>query len=164
MGRRAVIRVLAGAALGALAPRGAGAQETVTDAERNEVAGYIAVGQRPWGLAVTRDGKELYVANGVANTVSVVDTEARAVTATIRVGQRPWGGRHRPVSVSYGPSSTARGWPLSWIRKSRNLRGSVPLAFLPAWTCLGGMWAVAPGPSLTGGLPSISTIADPSST
>ena len=38
-----------------------------------------------------RDGKKLYVANGVANTVSVVDTEARAVTATIRVGQRPWG-------------------------------------------------------------------------
>jgi YVTN family beta-propeller protein len=63
----------------------------VIDAERNEVAGYIAVGQRPWGLALTRDGKKLYVANGVANTVSVVDTEARAVTATIRVGQRPWG-------------------------------------------------------------------------
>jgi YVTN family beta-propeller protein len=91
MGRRAVIRVLAGAALGALAPRGAGAQETATIGLVLPPASPVATALRPWGLAVMRDGKKLYVANGVANTVSVVDTEARAVTATIRVGQRPWG-------------------------------------------------------------------------
>ena len=34
----------------------------------------IPVGQRPWNMALTPDGKKLYVANGRSNSVSVIDT------------------------------------------------------------------------------------------
>jgi YVTN family beta-propeller protein len=49
------------------------------------------VGRRPWGLALTGDGKKLYVANGVSDNVSVIDTETRKVLATIPAGKGPWG-------------------------------------------------------------------------
>ena len=51
----------------------------------------IAVGQRPWNMAITRDGAKVYVANGRSNSVSVIDTAKNAVAATIPVGQSPWG-------------------------------------------------------------------------
>jgi YVTN family beta-propeller protein len=46
---------------------------------------------KPVGLAVSPDGKRIYVANGNANVVSVVDTEKGAVVGRIPVGKRPWG-------------------------------------------------------------------------
>ncbi|MGH7537290.1 MAG: beta-propeller fold lactonase family protein, partial [Gemmatimonadales bacterium] len=55
------------------------------------VVGSVKVGTRPWGIALTADGKKLYAANGPSNDVSVVDTERLAVVATIPVGQAPWG-------------------------------------------------------------------------
>jgi YVTN family beta-propeller protein len=51
----------------------------------------VEVGERPWGIAVTSDGRTLYTANGPSNDVSVVDVATRAVTARIAVGQSPWG-------------------------------------------------------------------------
>ncbi len=59
--------------------------------DRREVARYIPVGKRPWGIAVTPDGRRLYTVNGVSDDVSVIDTESRKVIATIPVGSRPWG-------------------------------------------------------------------------
>jgi YVTN family beta-propeller protein len=47
--------------------------------------------QRVWGLAITRDGKKLYAANGVSNDVSVIDTATNAVVATVKAGDGPWG-------------------------------------------------------------------------
>jgi len=55
------------------------------------VAATIPVGRRPWGIALSRDGRELYTANGLSNDVSVIDVSSRKVVRTIRVGQRPWG-------------------------------------------------------------------------
>ena len=52
---------------------------------------FIPVGIRPWGLNITRDGKKLYVANGVSETVSVIDTESQKVVATVTAGKGPWG-------------------------------------------------------------------------
>jgi len=42
-------------------------------------------------MALTPDGKKLYVANGRSNSVSVIDTTALAVVKEIPVGELPWG-------------------------------------------------------------------------
>ena len=57
---------------------------------RREVAA-IAVGDRPWGLAVAPDGHTVYTANGTSNDVSIVDVDQGKVTARIQTGDRPWG-------------------------------------------------------------------------
>jgi YVTN family beta-propeller protein len=46
---------------------------------------------RPWGIAVTPDGRKLYSANGPSNDVSVVDTESMKVIKKIPAGELPWG-------------------------------------------------------------------------
>jgi PQQ-dependent catabolism-associated beta-propeller protein len=51
----------------------------------------VAVGTRPWGIALSHDGKYLYTANGPSNDVSVVDTATLKVIRKIPVGQSPWG-------------------------------------------------------------------------
>ena len=56
-----------------------------------KVTNEIKVGQRPWNMALTPDGKKLYVANGRSNSVSVIDTAALNVTKEIPVGELPWG-------------------------------------------------------------------------
>lgn len=53
--------------------------------------GEVKVGTRPWGIALTADGKFLYTANGPSNDVSVVDTDTLKVVKTIPVGSSPWG-------------------------------------------------------------------------
>jgi YVTN family beta-propeller protein len=55
------------------------------------VVGRISVGTRPWGIAISPDGKRLYTANGVSNDVSVVDCEANKSIARVPVGQKPYG-------------------------------------------------------------------------
>lgn len=55
----------------------------------------ITVGRSPQGVAVSPDGKFLYVANNGANTVSVVDTSTNVVKAGIPVGNSP-----RNIAVS----------------------------------------------------------------
>jgi YVTN family beta-propeller protein len=51
----------------------------------------IAVGTRPWGIALSADGSRLYTANGPSNDVSVIDTATLKVIAKIAVGKSPWG-------------------------------------------------------------------------
>ena len=58
---------------------------------QGKVLTTIAVGQRPWNLALSPDGTRLYTANGVSNDVSVVDTRAGKVVRTIAEGTGPWG-------------------------------------------------------------------------
>ena len=60
----------------------------------------LRVGQRPWGIALSPDGRQLYTANGPSNDVSVVDVAAWRVIGTLRLGQRPWG-------IAAGPPCTA---------------------------------------------------------
>ncbi len=45
----------------------------------------IAVGMNPRGLTLTRDGRRLFVANRLDDTISVIDTDTNAVTSTIRL-------------------------------------------------------------------------------
>jgi YVTN family beta-propeller protein len=42
-------------------------------------------------MAITPDGKKLFVANGRSNSVSVIDTEKLQVSSEIKVGETPWG-------------------------------------------------------------------------
>jgi YVTN family beta-propeller protein len=42
-------------------------------------------------MAITPDGKKLYVANGRSNSVSVIDTDKLAVSTEVKVGEMPWG-------------------------------------------------------------------------
>jgi YVTN family beta-propeller protein len=51
----------------------------------------VAVGMRPWGIALSADGSRLYTANGPSNDVSVIDTATLKVIAKIPVGKSPWG-------------------------------------------------------------------------
>lgn len=55
-------------------------------ASANYVSARIPVGHSPKGLALSPDGKRLYVANRTDDTISVVDTAARKVVSTISLG------------------------------------------------------------------------------
>jgi YVTN family beta-propeller protein len=50
------------------------------------VTARIQVGHNPRGLALSRDGKRLYVANRLDDTLSVIDTTAEKVISTIDLG------------------------------------------------------------------------------
>ena len=42
-------------------------------------------------MAITADGRKLYVANGRSNSVTVIDTEKLDKLSEISVGEMPWG-------------------------------------------------------------------------
>jgi len=56
----------------------------------NNGSDSLAVGQRPWGVALLPDLRTIYTANGPSNDVSVVDLPTKQVKK-IAAGQRPWG-------------------------------------------------------------------------
>lgn len=51
----------------------------------------IEVGARPWGIALSQDGRRLYTANGSSNDVTIVDTSSLSVLKKVPVGKGPWG-------------------------------------------------------------------------
>jgi YVTN family beta-propeller protein len=54
-------------------------------ASSNYVVTRIAVGHNPRGLALTRDGHRLFVANRLEDTISVIDTRTDRVASTIQL-------------------------------------------------------------------------------
>ena len=70
---------------------GGDANVSVIDTATNQVVATVPVGQRPWNMALTPDGKKLYVANGRSNSVTVIDTASRSKLRDIAVGKLPWG-------------------------------------------------------------------------
>src|ERR1039458_101928 len=52
-------------------------------ASTNYVVARIAVGRNPRGLTLTRDGRRLFVANRLEDTISVIDTRTNRVASTI---------------------------------------------------------------------------------
>ena len=82
----------------------------VIDTATNAIVPKIAVGRRPWNMALTPDGKKLYVACGRSNAVAVVDTATlharsrRSRSASCpgawRSAERIAGGRERLTSAS----------------------------------------------------------------
>ena len=51
----------------------------------------IPAGTRPWGIALSNDGRFLYTANGPSNDVSVIDTTSLTTVKRIPAGGSPWG-------------------------------------------------------------------------
>jgi len=49
----------------------------------------VHVGKDPRGVAITPDGRYVYVANYGDDTISVIDTTNNKVIDTIKVGKRP---------------------------------------------------------------------------
>jgi len=47
------------------------------------------VGQEPHGLALTPDGRYLWVAHRRQGMISIISVEKRAVVAEVKVGKRP---------------------------------------------------------------------------
>ncbi len=58
-------------------------------ASANYVVARIPVGKNPRGLALSADGKHLYVANRMDDTIGVIDTAKLRVVATIDMGGPP---------------------------------------------------------------------------
>ena len=54
-------------------------------ASGNYVLARIPVGSNPRGLALTRDGRKLFVANRLDDTISVIDTHVNRVASTIQL-------------------------------------------------------------------------------
>jgi YVTN family beta-propeller protein len=63
----------------------------VLDAHTHALIDRIAVGKRPWGIALSPDGKYLFSANGPSNDVSVVDLLTNKEIAKVKAGDSPWG-------------------------------------------------------------------------
>jgi PQQ-dependent catabolism-associated beta-propeller protein len=61
----------------------------------------IPVGKRPWGIALSADGRHLYTANGPSDDMSIVDTTTLTTIKSVGVGKSPWG-------VVVGPAPTAK--------------------------------------------------------
>ena len=91
---------------------GRGGTVAVIDSASHKLLAEVAVGTRPWGIALSHDGRWLYVkeldrgrapialspdgrrvasANGPSNDVSVVDTSTLRTVRHIGVGASPWG-------------------------------------------------------------------------
>jgi len=84
---------------------------SVIDTATNKVVATVRVGNRPNGVAVTPDGKQVYVANFGNGTVSVIDTITKppSVVATVTVGGAPSGSPSRrmgntPMSRKRSPA------------------------------------------------------------
>ena len=76
---------------------GKDATVSVIDTATSTVIATIPVGKRPWNMALTPDGKKLYVACGRSDSVSVIDTEQRE--ADRHQGRRAALGRRDPVAA-----------------------------------------------------------------
>ncbi len=57
----------------------------------NPVVGSVAVGERPWGVTLSPDGKYAFTANGPGNDVSMVDLRTMRLTGRVPTGGGPWG-------------------------------------------------------------------------
>jgi YVTN family beta-propeller protein len=55
-------------------------------ASANYVVGRIPVGRNPRGLLISRDGKRLFVANRLDDTISVIDTASDVVVSPVDLG------------------------------------------------------------------------------
>src|SRR5258706_14302901 len=62
---------------------------SVIDTEKLEVVKTIKVGQRPRGIAITKDGKSVVVAVGDDDTIQTIDTKSQEVNGGYPSGASP---------------------------------------------------------------------------
>jgi serine/threonine-protein kinase len=84
----------------------------VVSTDHNTVAATIPVGVKLAGLVITPDGRQTYVVDTSANSVSIVDNTNNAVRNTVGIGQAPRGasispdGRHVYLTNSHSNTLT----------------------------------------------------------
>lgn len=91
---------------------------SIVDVGSGSLAGTIAVGARPFDVAVSPDGARAYVAAIDGHTVSVIDTATDAVVATVPVAMHP-------TSIAVSPDGSrvyvvCGGWLLVAIDAATN--------------------------------------------
>jgi YVTN family beta-propeller protein len=59
--------------------------------EALKLQGKVAVGEHPFAVAFSPDGRRILALNVLSNDVSVIDTSSQKVIATIAVGRAPYG-------------------------------------------------------------------------
>nr|WP_261788285.1 beta-propeller fold lactonase family protein [Methanosarcina thermophila] len=64
---------------------------SIIDTATNKIIGKVPVGDNPIGIAVTQDGKTVYVANFYSNDVSIIDTATNKVKYDLDVETNPVG-------------------------------------------------------------------------
>src|SRR5512144_1894759 len=64
---------------------------SVIDAGSGEVLGTLPVSAGPHGMAITNDGRTVYVSSDGSSSVDVIDTATDKVVKTIEVGKTPNG-------------------------------------------------------------------------
>ncbi len=60
-------------------------------ASAKPLTGAVFTGQRPWGLALSPDGKLAFTANGPGNDVSIVDLASMRLVGKVATAGSPWG-------------------------------------------------------------------------
>lgn len=99
----------------------------------------IPAGRQPAGMAVSRDGRTLYVANADGDTISVVDTRARRIVEkfTVRPKEDPGFGQ-MPSSLALSPdgetlyAACGGGNAVAVIPvRDRKVAGYIPAAWFP---------------------------------
>jgi YVTN family beta-propeller protein len=63
----------------------------VDAAPADVITGAVAVGARPWGLALTADHARAFTANGPSDDIAAIDPKTMAVIGRVKVGTGPWG-------------------------------------------------------------------------
>ena len=62
---------------------------SIVDLAQMKTVGTIPVGQRPRGIAVTKDGKHILVCVGDDNTIQIVDAATHDIVGTLPSGPDP---------------------------------------------------------------------------
>lgn len=75
---------------------------SVIDTTSNQVIATVPVGKVPAALAVTHDGRRVYVANGFSDSISVIDTASNTVVKTLST-LVPSGSISTPAGVGVNP-------------------------------------------------------------
>jgi len=88
---------------------------SIIDSETWEVVETIPVGQRPRGIAISPDGRELYICASDDDTVEVYDTATMTRTPHPAVGSRPgsFSCSRRRATRSTSPTRTTTSSPWS---------------------------------------------------
>src|SRR5690606_10035835 len=70
---------------------------SITDLASGEVLATLEVGIEPEGVAVSPDGRWVYITAETSNTISVIDTRTSAVVESFLVDVRPRGAAFSPT-------------------------------------------------------------------
>ena len=107
---------------------------SIIDIHRDTVTAVVRIGEgttKPTGVALSPDGRRLYVANGAASRVTVIDPAAARVLSAIEVGTRPWGVALSPDGLTLY-TADGRSNQISVIdTQSGRVRAAIPVGERP---------------------------------